>query len=178
MTATQEIQIRALAWDHADAVALRDAMTTELSPRHADRAMRLPLPPGMAVQPAEVVYAGVAYLTDQEHGIQCAAGHIALRHLPGTIPALDGRVEAGRLAELEVKRMFVVPSARGRGIARLLLAAAEEVAAALRAQRLVLQTGDRQPEAATLYASAGYTRIPVFEPYLTLPYSLCFEKVL
>jgi GNAT superfamily N-acetyltransferase len=163
VTVTQRIEIRSVAWDDPEAVALRDAMTAEVAPRYADRAASMPMPPGMAVQPSELVYAAVA--SQGERGV----GHIALRRLPGT-PARPPP------AELEIKRMFVSPWVRGQGVGRLLLAAAEQVAVAAGARRVVLQTGDRQPEAATLYQSAGYTRIPIFEPYLTLPYSLCFEK--
>jgi GNAT superfamily N-acetyltransferase len=175
VTVAQQVQVRAVAWDDPEAVALRDAMTAEVAPRYADRAARLPMPAGMAVQPAELVYAAVAYRGDR------GVGHIALRRLPDTAarpgPGPDGEGPGGP-SELEIKRMFVLPSVRGHGIGRLLLSAAENVAAATGARRVVLQTGDRQPEAAALYESAGYTRIPIFAPYLALPYSLCFEKPL
>jgi len=173
VTVAQQVQVRAVAWDDPEAVWLRNAMTAEIVPRYADRAASMPLPAGMAVQPAELVYAGVAYRGDR------GVGHIALRHLPGS-PARPRQQATGDNpagpSELEIKRMFVTASVRGQGIGRLLLSAAENVAAAAGAQRVVLQTGDRQPEAAALYESAGYTRIPIFAPYLTLPYSLCFEK--
>jgi GNAT superfamily N-acetyltransferase len=165
VTVAQRVEIRAVAWDDPEAVALRDAMTAEVAPRYADRAGRMPMPPGMAVQPSELIYAAVAF--QGERGV----GHIALRRLPDT-PA------GPEPDELEIKRMFVAASVRGQGVGRLLLAAAEQAAAAAGARRVVLQTGDRQPEAATLYESVGYTRIPIFAPYLALPYSLCFEKVL
>ena len=43
---------------------------------------------------------------------------------------------------------------------------------------VVLETGDRQPEALGLYVSAGYKRIPCYEPYASRELSLCFEKSL
>lgn len=48
---------------------------------------------------------------------------------------------------------------------------------ALGATRVVLHTGDRQVAAVGLYERHGFTPIPVHEPYLGVPGSLCFEKV-
>jgi putative acetyltransferase len=76
----------------------------------------------------------------------------------------------------EVKRMYVVPEARGRGLGRRLLEELEFHARALGYARLVLETGDRQPEALGLYASSGFERIPCYPPYDTRALSLCFEK--
>lgn len=79
----------------------------------------------------------------------------------------------------ELKRLFVHPHGRGLGVAKALLAEAERRAAADGAPRLILQTGDKQPEAIELYRRSGYTPIPVYEPYIeTMPDSLCFEKPL
>jgi len=67
----------------------------------------------------------------------------------------------------EVKRMFVAPAARGRGVARALLAELEATARSLGYARLRLDTGDRQPEARALYEAAGYRAIPDYNdnPY-------------
>ena len=78
----------------------------------------------------------------------------------------------------EVKRMYVVPEARGRGLGRELLVALEAEAARLGYRSLVLETGDRQPEAVGLYAAFGYERIPCYGIYATRELSLCFEKSL
>jgi GNAT superfamily N-acetyltransferase len=145
--------VRQVAWDHPDAVRLRAAMTTEMDRRYADRAVELPL--GMAVDPADLRYTAVAYLDGH------AVGHVALRRLG---------------LEIELKRLFVEVDRRGGGIARVLLTAAELAARDLGARRVILQTGDRQPEAVAAYQRAGYTPIPVFPPYVELPFSLCFEK--
>jgi GNAT superfamily N-acetyltransferase len=60
----------------------------------------------------------------------------------------------------EIKRMYVVPHARGQGHARRLLAALEDAARDLGYERVRLDTGPRQPHARALYASAGYAEIP------------------
>jgi GNAT superfamily N-acetyltransferase len=76
----------------------------------------------------------------------------------------------------ELKRMYVVPEARGRGLGRLLLVELEAAAVRLRYTGIVLETGDRQPEALGLYESAGYERIPCYGIYATRELSLCLEK--
>jgi GNAT superfamily N-acetyltransferase len=67
--------------------------------------------------------------------------------------------------DAELKRMFTTKAARGRGVARRMLAAIEESAAAAGCKRVILETGDRQPEAIALYESAGYIRIEDFGFY-------------
>ena len=62
----------------------------------------------------------------------------------------------------EIKRMYVVPEARGRGLARELLVALEEAARGLGYERVRLDTGPKQPHAEHLYRSAGYEEIENF----------------
>jgi ribosomal protein S18 acetylase RimI-like enzyme len=59
----------------------------------------------------------------------------------------------------ELKRMYVVPGARGRGVARRLLGALEHAAGELGYPIARLVTGPRQPAAQHLYESAGYLAI-------------------
>lgn len=59
----------------------------------------------------------------------------------------------------EVLRMYVLPSARRRGIGHTLLRGLEAEAADMGARRVVLETGDRQPDALALYERHGYERI-------------------
>jgi putative acetyltransferase len=79
-------------------------------------------------------------------------------------------------ATAEIKRMYVVPAARGHGLSRKMLDALETQARRLGAARIVLETGDRQIAAIGLYESAGYSHIPAFSPYTTSPASVCFAK--
>lgn len=76
----------------------------------------------------------------------------------------------------EVKRMFTSPAARGRGVARALLAELERTAAAAGHRTVVLETGLRQPEAMELYVSAGYGPIEGFGHYAGQPLSRAFAK--
>jgi GNAT superfamily N-acetyltransferase len=61
---------------------------------------------------------------------------------------------------LELKHFFLVPEMRGRGLGRRLLAGVEEVARGLGARRMILDTATPLREAAALYLSSGYLRIP------------------
>jgi GNAT superfamily N-acetyltransferase len=78
----------------------------------------------------------------------------------------------------ELKRMYVVPDARRRGIARLLLAHLEEEARRLGATRLRLETGMNQPEALALYQSAGYVATEPFGYYAGAPLARHLAKEL
>ncbi|WP_436526942.1 GNAT family N-acetyltransferase [Actinoplanes sp. HUAS TT8] len=68
-------------------------------------------------------------------------------------------------SDAELKRMFTRAAARGQGVARRMLAAVEESAREAGCERVILETGDRQPEAIALYESAGYERIEDFGYY-------------
>jgi GNAT superfamily N-acetyltransferase len=76
----------------------------------------------------------------------------------------------------EIKRMFVRPAARSRGVARALLEALEQTARELGYERIRLDTGPKQVHGLALYRSAGYVDVP---PYNDNPFA-CFwgEKVL
>lgn len=76
----------------------------------------------------------------------------------------------------EIRRMYVDPEARGRGLGRAVLIALEDAARALGYEALRLETGDRQPEALRLYASAGFEPSPTYGPYEDDPRSVCFQK--
>ncbi len=96
--------------------------------------------------------------------------------------SLDGKLVgcgAFRLIEArtaEIKRMYVSPSERGRGVGRAILARLEAEVRARGADRLVLETGERQHEAMALYERAGFTRIPPFGEYVDSPLSVCMAK--
>ena len=76
----------------------------------------------------------------------------------------------------EIKRMFVVPEARGRGAGRRLLERLIEAARAEGITVLRLETWVKQPEAIGLYRAAGFEDIGPFGSYAADPLSLFMEK--
>jgi putative acetyltransferase len=76
----------------------------------------------------------------------------------------------------EVKRMYVAPKGRGKGIGRALLRELERVAHAHGVRRMLLETGPKQAVALALYAGAGYAPVPLFGRYVGAKHSLCFGK--
>lgn len=78
----------------------------------------------------------------------------------------------------EVKRMYVRPAFRGRGISRRILTDLEQRARDFDYHYLQLETGILQPEAIGLYESAGFYRIPNFGKYAEDDMSVCYQKVL
>ncbi len=82
------------------------------------------------------------------------------------------RIAAGTC---ELKRMFVVPEARGRGVARAILEALIGEARALGASEVVLETGVRQIAALALYRKSGFVEIGPFGEYVNSPLSVCMR---
>lgn len=79
------------------------------------------------------------------------------------------RTNAEDPSAAEIKRMYVRPAARGRGVAMALLRAVENDARSAGRTHAVLETGTKQPEAIALYEKAGYARIPDFGHYRDAP---------
>lgn len=78
----------------------------------------------------------------------------------------------------EVKRMYVAPSERSKGIATHILNTLEAWSLELGATSCFLETGKRMPDAIALYTKNGYTLIPNYEPYIGVDNSVCFKKTL
>ncbi len=79
---------------------------------------------------------------------------------------------------MEIKRMYVPPEHRGKGIASKLLKELEQWIKDLNYSRCVLETGKKQPEAIALYKKHGYQIIPPYGQYKNVENSVCFEKKL
>jgi GNAT superfamily N-acetyltransferase len=84
----------------------------------------------------------------------------------------------GRSPVTEIKRMYVAPRARRRGLARLVLAHLETTAREAGADVMVLETGIEQPEAIALYLSSGYSPVEGFGHYKWSPKSRYYGKPL
>lgn len=77
---------------------------------------------------------------------------------------------------VEIKRMYVKPSYRGKSIGLYILKELELWAAELNYPTTILETGKKQPEAIRLYEKAGYTRIKNFGQYENVDNSVCMSK--
>lgn len=98
--------------------------------------------------------------------------------------ATEGDTVLGCVASLdcaqyaEVKRLFVTPEGRGRGVARALMARLEADAKAAGIAMVMLETGPQLLAATALYRALGYTERGPFGDYAPHPASLFMEKAL
>ncbi|MCW2497969.1 GNAT family N-acetyltransferase [Jatrophihabitans sp.] len=149
-------------------------MYTELVPWHA--------PEAEALRAAQRVEIAERYGTpDSEPGVAPTAADIAVfvlaRLADGTAVGCGGLRQLDATSA-EVKRMYVTPTSRGTGAADAVLDALEAYAAAQGWTHLLLETGDRQPDAVAFYRRRGYERIPNFGSYADSAASLCFARSL
>jgi GNAT superfamily N-acetyltransferase len=155
----EELEIVRVGYDDPDARRLVEEVQEEYVRRYGGR-------DESPVQPAEFLPPGGSFFVGYAGGVAVATG--AWRR--SGVEACGTRVTA------EVKRMYVVPAAQRRGYARRMLAHLEASAAATGYEALVLETGDRQPEAIELYLSSGYEEIPGFGHYRDSPINRSFAK--
>lgn len=87
-----------------------------------------------------------------------------------------GALKAYDAQSMEVKRMYTLPGARGKGVASSVLTGLETWARELGFEKCVLETGIRQPDAIRLYTKNGYAVIPNYGQYAGVENSVCFEK--
>lgn len=144
---------------HADAELLVEEVQQEYVARYGSRD-ETPIDPAYFAAPAGAFFVG--YLDDD----------------PVVTGAWRLRADLGIRGAAEVKRMYVAPRARGRGLARVMLAHLETTATTAGAEVMVLETGIAQPEAIALYLSSDYVEIPGFGFYRDSPLSRCFARPL
>ena len=94
----------------------------------------------------------------------------------GDVPVGCGGVRRHDDTTGEIKRMYVAPDARRRGVSRIVLRALEDRARVIGYTRVVLETGTKQPEAIALYESEGYTRIAGYGYSRDAAGSRCYGK--
>lgn len=95
-----------------------------------------------------------------------------------TRPVAMGGVRRVDDVTVEIKRMYVRPDVRGRGLSRVVLAHLESLAREVGATRVLLETGPMQPEAIRLYETSGYERVEGFGHYQCEPDAVAFGKSL
>ncbi len=156
------MDIRVVPYDHPDATKMIAEVQLEYVDRYGGEDIT-PMNPAQFALPLGLFVVG--YLDDAPVA-------------SGAWRAHDGPAPRFQPGDAELKRMYVVKSARGRGFARAILAELERTALEAGRRRAVLETGFKQPEAIELYKSSGYTEIPGFGVYEDEPDSICFGKVL
>jgi GNAT superfamily N-acetyltransferase len=158
------MNIRRVTFDHPDAVKLNDQVQAEYAVRYGDEGDVTPLGPSMFEPPVGLYL--MAY-DAQERPVAT-----------GGWRSQDENDEGYSDGDAELKRMYVIEEARGNGLARRILAALEDDARAAGRSRMVLETGNKQPEAIALYASSGYEPCVKFGHYRFHEDSRCFAKLL
>jgi len=143
-----ELDFRQVSVSEGDGAALVAAMIDEMRELYWDIGDGLDLnsPDMPKAGPVELGPPAGTFLVGYRDEVALCGGGV--KHLP------DG--------SCEIKRMYVVPAARGQGLARVLLHALEDAARALGYQVARLDTGPRQPHAQGLYESEGYVAIDNF----------------
>lgn len=114
------------------------------------------------------------YPAESRHDLELEKLELQVLRYDGHPAGCGGLVLAREYAEL--KRIFVRPGYRGRGLGEKLVLRLEQRARELGFTRLRLETGQHQGQAIRLYQKLGFEPIPAFGPYLTDPLSLCYEK--
>ena len=89
-----------------------------------------------------------------------------------------GAFKEYELKVAEIKRMFVLPEQRGKGIATSILNQLEFWAAALGYSSCILETSIRLESAIALYKKMGYEIIPNFGQYIGVESSVCMMKII
>jgi len=136
------VRIDIVSYDHPDAAALIAELQAEYVVRYGEQDGTLVAPEQFA-PPLGLFLIG--YLEDE--------------------PVACGGWRSHGDGVAELKRMYVSPRFRGRGLARAMLAELERTAGAAGHTRIILESGQNQPEALAMYASSGYTPVPSFGHY-------------
>lgn len=148
------MRIAAEPFDAPDGLALCAAQQADIRSRYGERDTE----PGVKPSAADIT---VFLVARDDDGTPLGCGALRGLDAPGVV---------------ELKRMYTVPAARGRGVGRAVLEALEAEARRRGFTLARLETGDLLPEAHRLYARAGYTRIPCWGAYASSAISLCFER--
>jgi GNAT superfamily N-acetyltransferase len=147
--------LRAVPYDDPVARALVARVQQEYVVRYGG-------PDEAAVDPAEFVPPAGLFLVAEVDGA----------------PAGCGAWRVHRDGVVEVKRVYVEPAYRRRGLAQRLMAELERTAAAAGHRAVVLNSGNRQPEALALYAALGYTPVAGYGVYARAPGAVFLGKEL
>ena len=161
MSTSVEVVLRDGRRARLRAVAYDDPVAQELIGRvQQEYVQRYGGPDGAPVTPGEFLPPTGIFLVAEVDGVPAGCG--AWRTLG------DGRAE--------MKRVYVEPGFRRRGLAQVLIDALESDAAGAGIRSLELNSGPEQPEALALYAALGYTPVPGFGVYACHPRAVFLGK--
>lgn len=91
-------------------------------------------------------------------------------------PVASGCFKKYNKNTVELKRMFVLPEARGLGLAQLVIKELEKEAIDQGFEVMILETLYKQKEAISLYQKTGFEIVENYEPYVGLLNSICMSK--
>ena len=153
------VTLRALPYDAPLAQYLVEQVQQEYVRRYGGR-------DAAVVEPDEFLPPRGVFLVAEVDGVPAGCG--AWRALE---PVPDG-------SRADIKRVYVEPDFRRRGLAQLIVAALEVGAAQAGHQWVVLNSGREQPEALALYADRGYLPVPGYGVYACAPGAVFLGKQL
>ena len=111
------------------------------------------------------------------HNTVADISHVLVVYLEN-LPVACGAFKIFDMQTVEIKRVFVTPEYRKRGISRHIMHRLEADAKSLGFTYAVLETGRGQPEAIALYHNLGYAIIENYPPYVDVSTSVCMKKAL
>ena len=163
---SEALEIVRVGYGHPDATLLIDEVQAEYVVRYGGPD-HTPLDPMMFEPPLGSFYVGYLDLDRRRTPVATGAWRF------------HDDVEAfGTTRVAEIKRMYVVPAARARGLARAMLAHLERTAAEAGPRRWSSRPGPPSRRLWRLYESSGFTPIPSFGYYKDEPLNRCYAKPL
>jgi GNAT superfamily N-acetyltransferase len=148
-------------YNHPDVVRLTADVQAEYVVRYGG-------PDATPVNPTQFDPPDGVFLVGEWDGVPVAMGGWRTQEAGGS--------SGNRVAE--IKRMYVVQSARRHGFAAVILRALERTAAEAGFTRIVLETGQRQPEAIAMYERHSYLPVQPFGHYACQSGSIHLGKAL
>ena len=159
------VEIRAERPDHAQVAPLLEALDAYLYEQYP--VLEFPADVNHILAVSELLHPSITFLV-------AWGGDAADRQALGC--GAVRRLSDSQGAYAEIKRMYVRPIARGQGVAELVLTQLEATVRSEGIQRILLETGTRQPEAIRLYQRCGYAICQRFGDYKNGPVSVFMEK--
>lgn len=109
------------------------------------------------------------------HNLSGSISHVLIAYIHGAPVGCAG-LRAYSDQDIEIKRVWVEPEYRHKGVASGLMDRIERKANELGYRRTILQTREQMEDAIALYMARGYKKIDKYAPYDTLDGALCFGK--